>query len=266
MTQQLAGLLFFAVTCVFVWGCGADDKCTTAGDCFSGEVCSSGTCVEAVGLNNSTVGGTSGMGAQTGGPTGTTGPGHGPNNGGGNNGNPSSNGSSNGVPNSNGNTTTTKPTTGLCVSDPFTAQCSVTSDGFYTYLRTDTGRGCLGGDDDFEGGTYVHETIEICPTETAHKYDTNLISCRTRVFFVEVIVTPLQACDRDDWDLNVRVQGYDYANPEDRVRCEPHEDGVSKRVIARIEPETSITIPKIDITPLIENMQFEYNVSITVRE
>lgn len=250
VTQQITPVLFFAFACLFAWGCVADDKCSTTNDCFSGEVCSSGTCVDATGPNNSTTGG------QPGDPTKTTGPGDGPNNGTPNN----------GTPNDGSNTTTANPSTGLCVSDPFTAQCSVTSDGFYTYLRTDTGRGCLGGDDNFEGGTYVHETVEICPTETVHKYDTNLISCRTRAFFVEVIVTPLRACDRDDWDLNVRVQGYDCANPEDRVRCEPHEDGVSKRVIARIEPEISITSPKIDITPLIENMQFEYNVSITVRE
>lgn len=256
--------------CAALLHCGPSDKCSTTKDCFSGEVCASGTCVEGVNLNNanntgtpnsSTTGpnGKPGGSNGTGTPNGTTGPNNGTT------GNPNgTTGNPNGTTGSNNNTTTTP--TGACVSDPFTAMCTSTSDGFYTYLTTNTGRGCQGVDDDFEGGTYEHVTSEFCPTETAHKYTTNLSSCRTRTFFVEITVTPLQACDPDDWDLKVQVQGATCDDPGNRMRCELLDDGVSKRVIARIDEEISITTPRIDIVPRIENMQFEYDLTLTVRE
>lgn len=218
-------------------GCSSNDtSCIVDDDCFKGEACIDGECGQA--------------------PENSVTPNNTPNNDG-----PTSN-----APNADtSNNTGSSNTTGVCRSDPFTSMCEADdNDTFHEYIRMESGRGCSGSND-FEGGMIEVLDQTMCPLESIDKYGTNLLPCDDITFVVEVTVTPKQDCDPGDWDFNMRLQGNDCVEHNDKMRCEDLPDG-SKRATGFLEPSISIAIPYIDVIALEENMQFDYDIQLVVRE
>ncbi len=238
-------------------GCGdGANSCVTDDECFRGEVCVDKVC-EAPGSNNTAPNNMTPNNTTTNNTT----PNNTPNNTTPNN--ATTNNTTNTTPN---NTTPNNSITGMCKVDPFTAMCPADdNDDFWEYLFTETGRGCLGGGDDWMGGEFNLLNQTLCPLEAADKFNTNLIPCDNITFIVEVTVTPHQQCNPDDWGFNVRLQGNDCIETNGKMRCETLADG-SKRATGFLEPDNSVTSPYIDITPIAENLQFDYDLQIIVRE
>ena len=255
-------ILCLAAVASITAACGNGDRsCVQDDDCFRGEVCIEQTCQAEPGTaaNNTTV---SPANNTTVSPANKTSQ---------NNQTTSTNNTTplNNTTTNNSTTPTSSNNTvvaGQCKVDPFTAMCPADdNDSFWEYLQTETGRGCLGGGDDFEGGEFVLLDQVMCPLEAADKFNTNLIPCDNVTFVVEVTVTPQQSCNPDDWDFNMTLQGNDCIETNDKMRCETLPDG-SKRATGFLEPSGSITSPYIEITPVAENLQFDYDLKIIVRE
>ena len=240
-------------------GCGGDEtSCTTNGDCFRGESCVDSIC-QAVednngnGAINNANGATNNANATVNNVNAT--PNVTPNN--------TPNGSTNGTPNGSTNGTDNNDAR-VCTVDPFTAMCPADdNDDFSDYITMDGGRGCLGGGDDFEGGE-VEWSAVMCPLEAEDNFHTNLLPCDNVVFVVEVTVKPRQPCSPDDWNFNMRLQGNDCVETNDKMRCETLQDG-SKRATGFLEPSNSVTSPYLEISPIAENLQFDYDVKLVTR-
>lgn len=237
--SALFGLVFAAASCG-----SNDNSCLTTADCFKGEVCLDDVCqappVDSVNANaNSTP----------------------------NNDNDTPNGNANNTPNgAPNNANNVSNTSGICRDDPFTSMCPTDdNDDFGEYIRMESGRGCAGSFDDFEGGEVEVLDQTMCPLESVDKYSTNLLPCDNITFVVEVTVTPKQDCDPGDWDFNMRLQGNDCIEHNDKMRCEDLPDG-SKRATGFLEPSISLASPYIDITSLADNMRFDYDIKLVVRE
>lgn len=251
--KLLSAVLLLVLTIPGLAACGADNSCVSSEECFRGEVCLDQLCQAPPEGSNQTTNHIDNNRNQA--------PNHATNHDASNS-NTTSN-SSNGGHTIN-NPTTNSSTEGVCRDDPFTSMCESDAHSGYTYMYTETGRGCLSGTD-FEGGEFVLPDQTLCPLEDVDKYNTNLIPCSNLTFVVEVTVTPQQPCDSDDWEINVRLQGNDCVEGNDKMRCETLPDG-SKRATGLLEPSNSIAIPYIDIIPLVENMRFDYDVKLVVRE
>lgn len=240
--------LIYAALVLLASACGSpNNACTTDSECFRGEVCVDEQCQAPA--NNNTTAPVNNTSVTT---TTTT----------------TTNNDTTQTQNNTSTSTTneTVVTTGQCIVDPFTAMCPADdNDSFAEYVRTETGRGCLGGGDNFEGGEFTLLDQVLCPLEAADRYNTNLIPCDNITFVVEVTVIPHESCSQDDWDFNMRLQGNDCIETNGKMRCENLPDG-SKRATGFLEPSNSITSPYIDITPITENLQFTYDVKIVVRE
>lgn len=255
--RRLTMLIF--VTCGLA-GCSSQgDPCVLDSDCFRGEACVDGFCGEPIPLIEADAGGDAGADASA------------------SNNAEADSGDNNMTPIDSGTDMTSEAdmggdagdnnsTTGVCKVDPFTAMCPADdNDRFWEYVTMESGRGCLGGGDDFEGGMVQLVDQTLCPLESGDKFSTNLLPCDNITFVVEVTVTPKEPCEPDDWDLNVRLQGNDCVEGNGMMRCETLPDG-SKRAIGFLAPSNSVTSPYIDVTPIAENLQFDYDLTILTRE
>jgi len=232
-------------TAILIAGCSSNDtSCVVDDDCFKGEACVDEVCQGA--SNSNTASNTS-------------------NNTSSNTPNNENNGTSNATSNATSNSNSVSNISGVCRDDPFTAMCEPDdNDSFGDYIMMESGRGCSGSND-FEGGMVEVLDQTMCPLESVDKYSTNLLPCDDIIFVVEVTVTPKQDCDPGDWDFNMRLQGNDCIEHNDKMRCEDLPDG-SKRATGFLEPSISIAIPYIDITALKENMRFDYDIKLVTRE
>lgn len=165
-------------------------------------------------------------------------------------------------------TGTDQGTSGVCIVDPFTATCDRPddNDSFSEYVSFDPGPpGCSASNDDFEAGTQTVSNLQMCANETRDRYSTNLVSCDTVTYFIEVTVTPSQACDPDDYSLNVQVQGNDCEEPNGKVQCMDLAGG-GKKVIAMVEPSNVVESASIFVDKAVDEVQFDYDLELEVRQ
>ncbi len=236
--------------------CGSDPDCSIDKDCFKGESCLDGLCIEGTSSNNTAANNTSANNTSA-------------NN---TSNNPVNNTPVNNTPVNNvteGSYTELKAKypTSACIVDPFAATCAAPDDNesFYTYLARGNGAGgCISGDT-FNAIDFTN-TLEICTTETTDKYQTNLSTCSSKSFVLEVFITPMVNCDPALYTLDVWAAGHSCEDQSDTFRCTLNADG-SWHIQGIIEPGNTVTSANVHITPNFGNVvAFEYDLRFLTRE
>jgi hypothetical protein len=157
---------------------------------------------------------------------------------------------------------------GVCIVDPFTATCDRPdeNDTFPEYVDFDPRPpGCQDGADELETNEVTLTNLQLCANETADLYTTNLVTCDTKSFFVEAYVVPTQACDPALYSLDISVQGNSCDEPNGMVQCTTLADG-GKKVVARVEPSRQVISARVTLEPTEDDVQFDYDLRVVVRE
>jgi hypothetical protein len=241
-----------------VAGCSSNNEslCVIDEDCFAGEVCrADGTCGDPSGGAD---GGEADSGSQDlGGSDGTD------------TGGQDDGGNARADSGADAGTDPDQGPVAHCIVDPFTAICDRPddNDSFAEYLSFEPRPpGCQDGGDELETNSLTVTDLQMCAGETRDRYTTNLVPCDTKSFFVEVTITPQQPCDPDEYSFNVSVQGNDCEEPGGNVQCTTEADG-SKKVTAIVDPSQQVESASITIgKPLSDDVQFDYDLEIVVRE
>ena len=238
---------------LFSASCGSDTDCSIDKDCFQGESCLDGLCIEMTTANNTTGNNTTANNTPI-------------------NNTPVNNTPVNNTPVNNvteGSYTELKAQypTSACIVDPFDAVCSAPDDNesFFTYLASGNGAGgCISGDT-FNPIDFTN-TLEICTTETTDRYQTNLSTCSSKSFVLEIFITPKVKCDPALYTLKVWAAGQSCEDQSDTFRCTLKPDG-SWHIQGIIGPSRTVTSANVEITPNFGNVtDFEYDLRFLTRE
>ncbi len=228
--------------------CGGDsNECSRASDCFKGEVCAQGVCLEESDLSNN------------------------PNNPDPSN-NPDDPNPSNPTGNNNGptqpgvnNTTPTLPDL-ACVVDPLTTSCSDpddVDDAFPTSFTNST-NGCRVRDE----FTPMDETRSevLCAREVKDRFTQLYVGCDSKSYVMELTFEPKVECDPSVFRVNAYIDGKDCETPSDEIRCEQLPNGGMK-ITAIVNPNSSVSSASFTVEALFTNaIQFEYDLRWVMRE
>lgn len=222
--------------------CGGDsNECSRASDCFKGEVCAQGVCLEESDLSNN------------------------PNNP--NDPNPSNPTGNNNGPTQPGvnNTTPTLPDL-ACVVDPLTTTCTDpddTDDSFPTSFSNTT-YGCRVRDE-FSAMDETRSEV-LCAREVKDRFTQLYVGCDSKSYVMELTFEPKVECDPSVFKVNAYIDGKDCETPSDEIRCEPLPNGGMK-ITAIVNPNSSVSSSSFTVEALFTNaIRFEYDLRWVMRE